>query len=140
MSAPTHGYLKAEIIGIPFTFDGVMWTYPEEIPPEYELFFSHVKDLNSDEASEEIYHHTPLRTRAELMLKYAVGGEDGNLSRIVEEIPSNEWRKPLPPGFVYDRQRCERGCAMIVPEHLHSSHPLFAVITMSGGPIACAGG
>ena len=100
MSAPTHGYLKAEIIGIPFTFDGVMWTYPEEIPPEYELFFSHVKDLNSDEASEEIYYHTPLRTRAELMLKYAVGGEDGHLWRIVEEIPSNDWRKPLPPGFV----------------------------------------
>ena len=100
MSAPTRGYLKAEIIGIPFTFDGDMWTYPEEIPPEYELFFSHVKDLNGGFARRGIFHHTPLRTRAEMMLKYAVGGEDGDLWRIVEEIPSEDWKKPLPPGAI----------------------------------------
>ena len=100
MSAPTRGYLKAEIIGIPFTFDGVMWTYQEEIPPEYELFFSHVKDLNSSYAREGIDTHTPLRRRARMMLEYAVGGKDGDLWRIVEVIPSDAWKKPLPPGFV----------------------------------------
>ena len=99
MSAPTHGYLKAEIVGLPFTFDGSRWTYPE-IPPEYETFFSHVSDLNKAYPPEGIYHHTPLRTRAEMMLEYAVGGKDGDLWRIVEEIPSNDWKKPLPPGFV----------------------------------------
>ena len=99
MSAPTRGYLKAEIVGLPFTFDGVVWTYPE-IPQEYELFFKNVDDLNSGFARRGIDTHTPLRRRARMMLEYAVGGKDGDLWRIVEVIPSEDWKKPLPPGFV----------------------------------------
>jgi hypothetical protein len=98
MSAPNCGFLKAEIYGLPFTFDGRIWTYPE-IPSELKDFFrSFVRDLNSDFARRGIMHHTSLRMRAEMMLTYAVPEGEGKGWVIVEEVPDPSWSKPLPEG------------------------------------------
>ena len=122
MSAPI-GYLKALIYGVPFTFDGKIWGYPENYPecidsyalPLYvpasasveekdyimqsiHFFFGTMfKDLNSSYPWMQIGHHTHLMARAKIILNYAAGdaGRDWN---IVECIPDPAWDEPLPFG------------------------------------------
>lgn len=94
MNASPRGYLKAEIYGLPFTFDGWTWTYPE-IPEDLKEFFGFaLMDLNSSMARQGIDHHMQLGMRAESMLNYAVATQDW---KIVEIVPDPNWG-PLPPG------------------------------------------
>ena len=99
MSAPI-GYLKAELYGLPFTFDGYDWTCPE-IPEELKIFLDEaVRRLHSERSRVSIHHHTPLGIRAEKMLEYSLGPSDGWNWKIVEERASPDWDKPLPPGCI----------------------------------------
>ncbi|MCW0220609.1 MAG: hypothetical protein OJI67_19945 [Prosthecobacter sp.] len=99
MSAPI-GYLKAELYGLPFTFNGNDWTCPE-IPEELKIFLDYtVSTLHSELSRRGIHYHTPLGIRAEMMLEYSLGPSDGWNWKIVEERPSPDWDKPLPPGWI----------------------------------------
>ena len=99
MSAP-YGYLKAELYGLPFTFDGNDWTCPE-IPEDLKLFLDlAVRRLHSNLGKGNIHYHTPLIVRAKYMLEYALGPSDGWNWKIVEVKPNPAWDKPLPPGWI----------------------------------------
>jgi len=94
MSASPYGHLKAEIHGFPFTFDGLAWTYPE-LPPEWKEFFDvAVHDLNSDYVKRDIYLHTTLKERAQIMLRHALSGDEN--WQIIESMPDPDWHKNFP--------------------------------------------
>lgn len=125
MSAAPVGYVKVLIWGVPFSFDGNVWTYPENFPACIEeharrhyfpkggeelgiigtleaarfMFEYGFRDLNEYKPWRHISHHTPLRRRAEIILSEAIGKENEDWW-IVECIPDPAWDEPLPPGSV----------------------------------------
>ena len=125
MSAAPVGHLKVLIWGVPFTFDGNVWTYPENFPacidehaqPHYfpeggskdnilgtleavhRMFNYRFQDLNEYKPWRHISHHTHLRQRAEIILNEAIGKENEDWW-IIECIPDKAWDEPLPPGMV----------------------------------------
>ncbi len=98
MSAPV-GYLKAEIYGLPFIFDGENWSIPE-VPQQLKYLLDEVvRRLQSERSRVGIHNHMPLGIRAEKMLEYAQGPSDGWNWKIVDEKPHPDWDQPRPPGF-----------------------------------------